>query len=91
MPFLWLAVDDPGPDSDRGVIKCNAITPLSHIGKAEADRSSDSWHGHWSDRAVVCKSGLWNVHSVGDQYSTAGLDVLARPVDGVATASTHGR
>jgi hypothetical protein len=69
MAFLWLAVgDEPGPTSRRGFLERNAIALLSYHSTPAIDSASDGWLGHWSDRDLVRRSGLWNNRHVKDDY-----------------------
>jgi hypothetical protein len=81
MPFLWLPVlDDPGPDSARGVIEAGAIALLSRRSNPDADPSSEQWLGRWSSRATVRESGLWNVRHVDGPRSDVLLPILERHI-----------
>lgn len=81
MPVLWLAVDDdPGADSERGVIERGAIALLSGWGRAEIDPPSANWLGHACTRDKVRRSGLWNSNHVDETYGPAFLDVMERRV-----------
>ena len=77
MPFLWLSVDDPpGSASLRGVIERNAIALLSHAQTPAVDTPSDRWLGAFSDREMVCASGLWNNHHVAESHDPAFLNEM---------------
>jgi hypothetical protein len=69
LPFLWVSVDDePSPDSQRGFIERNAIGLLSNFVRAALDPPSASWLGHFSNRARVRGSGIWNQRHVDETY-----------------------
>ncbi len=79
MPFLWLAItDDPGPDSLRGRIECNAIALLSNYHKPPADAPSPRWLGRHCDRLKVRCSGLWNQNHIDEDYDPGFLDEMER-------------
>lgn len=81
MPVLWLAVDDdPGADSERGIIERGAIALLSGWGRADIDPPSANWLGLASTRDKVRRSGLWNNNHVDETYDPAFLDVMERRV-----------
>jgi hypothetical protein len=87
MPFLWLDIDDEaGPNSLRGSIEGNAIALLSNYARTPLDPASPSWLGHFSDRPLVHRSGLWNQQHVEGAYDPIFLDTLEELVD----ASVHG-
>ena len=82
MPFLWLSVGDPaGPDTQRAIVKRNAIALLSSYVEPGSDSPSPGWLGHDSDRPRVCRSGLWNNDYVDKSYDPSFLDVLEGLVD----------
>lgn len=86
MPFLWVEVpDDPGPESDRGLIEAGAIALLSNFGVQPIDPPSLNWLGLAAGSSAVAKSGLWNVSHVQEQYDPAFLDVLERYVGSMMT------
>ena len=87
MPFLWLEIgDEPGPGSQRGLIKRNAIALLSsHRKLVKPDRPSPDWLGHSSDRERVRQSGLWNNRHVEEDYASSFLDILERQINLVGT------
>jgi hypothetical protein len=69
LPFLWVSADDePSPDSQRGFIERNAIGLLSNYGRAVVDPPSAGWLGHFSNRARVRSSGLWNQQHVDETH-----------------------
>jgi hypothetical protein len=79
MPFLWLDVEDaPGPDSLRGMIERNSIALLSNLRRTPIDPASNQWLGHFSDRALVHGSGLWNQRHVEEAHDPAFLSTLDR-------------
>ena len=81
MPVLWLSVDDdPGADSERGVIERGAIALLSGWGQTGIDPPSANWLGHSCTREKVRRSGLWNNNHVDEAYDPAFLDVMERRV-----------
>lgn len=86
MPFLWLEVDDePGPNSDRGVIERNTISLLSnycsnHNPQDPIDPASDSWLGKYAKSDDIKQSGLWNVKHVRECYDPNFLDLLEKYV-----------
>ena len=82
MPFLWIGIDDdPGPDSDRGVIERNSIALLSNYGKDAIDPPSGRWLGKHCGRERVRSSGLWNNNHVDEQYDPNFLILLERYVE----------
>jgi hypothetical protein len=81
MPFLWLAInDEPGAESLRGYIERNSIALLSNFEKEPLDPPSVGWLGHFCDRELVRKSGLWNQRHVDEPYDRAFVRRLARLV-----------
>lgn len=83
MPFLWLDInDEPGPNSKRGVIERNAIALLSNHGRKVLDPPSSGWLGHFSNRPLVCGSGLWNQRHVEDMHDPKFLDTFERLIEG---------
>lgn len=78
MPFLWLGIDDePGPESRRGYIECNAIALLSNYDSHEPiDPPSAAWLGQWAASEKVQCSGLWNANHVAETYDPGFLDIL---------------
>ena len=77
LPFLWVSVDDePSPDSLRGVIERNAIGLLSNYVRAVLDPPSADWLGHFSNRARVRGSGLWNQRHVDETYDPTFLNAF---------------
>jgi hypothetical protein len=97
MPFLWIGIDDePGPDSDRGVIERNSIALLSNYAKPAIDPPSGEWLGTHCGRERVRSSGLWNNDHVDEQYDPAFLSLLERyvesttPLRDTAQAQSHG-
>ncbi|MWB77966.1 hypothetical protein GLS40_08025 [Pseudooceanicola sp. 216_PA32_1] len=81
MPVLWLSVDDdPGAESERGVIERGAIALLSGWGQAGIDPPSVNWLGHACTRDKVRRSGLWNNNHVDEAYDPRFLDVMERRV-----------
>jgi hypothetical protein len=86
MPFLWLEVeDDPGPDSDRGVIERNVIALLSNYNAnpESVDTPSPGWLGRYSKSEEIKLSGMWNVKHVSGSYDREFLDLLKFYVDKV--------
>jgi hypothetical protein len=82
MPFLFLAVeDDPGPNSERGIIERNSIALLSNFGREPVDVPSESWLGRLCDRPRVRESGLWNNNHVDERHDPAFLEMLSRCVE----------
>ena len=79
MPFLWLSIDDdPGPKSLRGMLERNAIALVSNYLRESLDPPTPGWLGLFSDRKLVCGSGLWNQRHVGETHDPAFLDVLEK-------------
>jgi hypothetical protein len=77
LPFLWVSVDDePSPDSQRGFIERNAIGLLSNYRRAAVDPPSADWLGHFSNRAPVRGSGLWNQRHVDETYNPRFLNTM---------------
>lgn len=77
MPFLWLSVaDEPGPDSNRGLVERNAIALLSNCGTEPIDPPSSAWLGRYCNREKVRTSGLWNSNHVDEDYDPTFLDTL---------------
>lgn len=82
MPFLWVKVnDEPGPDSDRGVIECNTISLHSnycavHNSTLPIDPPSENWLGRYAKNDAIRQSGLWNVNHVRECYDPTFLDLL---------------
>ncbi len=89
MPVLWLEIgDEPGPESQRGLIERNAIGLLSHMrGTERADPASGTWLGKDCDRAAVRASGLWNQQHVDEPYDPGFLDAMERLVRAQGAAS----
>ena len=82
MPFLWINVHDPpSPDSQRAYIERNAIALLSGYATQTADKPSQRWLGHHSDRERVRLSGLWNNNHVDEQYEPSFLAVMERCIE----------
>jgi hypothetical protein len=82
MPCLWIGVDDePGPGSSRGVIERNAIALLSNLRREPLNPASLSWLGRFSDRKLVCGSGLWNQRHVEEAHDHAFLDIFEQMTD----------
>lgn len=81
---LWLAInDDPGPDSLRGYIECNAISLLSNYNKPAIDTPSEQWPGHSCNREKVRGAGLWNQNYVEQAYDPIFLDMLEKQVSDI--------
>jgi len=77
MPFLFVAVEDePGADSQRGIIERGAIGLLSNYRRAGLDAPSKSWLGVWSGRDRVRESGLWNNNHVEAEWDAGFLERL---------------
>ena len=82
MPFLWLKVtDEPGPESDRGLIERNSIALLSNFcgnsnPRIPIDPASDKWLGKFAKSSDIKQSGLWNVNHVRECYDPNFLDLL---------------
>ncbi|MDZ7731780.1 MAG: hypothetical protein U5R31_00520 [Acidimicrobiia bacterium] len=88
MPFIWVEVpDDPGPESERGIIERNSIALLSNLGREPVDSPSATWLGNWAGRDVVRGSGLWNVNHVDDSPDPLFLDLLERRAVGSTTSA----
>ena len=86
MPFLWLPVDDePGPQSQRGLVERNAIALLSGYHASAPGSPTPDWLGQFADRDQVRRSGLWNSNHVADDYDRAFLDVFERLIGLVVT------
>ncbi len=82
MPVVWIAVDDsPGPASLRADLERNAIALLSNAIQPPLDAPSANWLGHFCDRALVRRSGLWNSNHVEDAYDPGFLDRLEHCID----------
>lgn len=72
MPLLWLPVPTkPDGTSERGYLERNCIGLLSG-----ADATSTDWLGRYAMKAVIVRSGLWNVNHIDDGYRREGLDRL---------------
>jgi hypothetical protein len=83
MPLLWVDVpDEPGVDSDRGVIERGAIGLLSNLGRSPIDSPSADWLGRSSVRDKIKGSGLWNVNHVEEASASDWLSVLDRWMNG---------
>jgi len=81
MPLIWVAVDDePGPESERGLIEAGAISLLSNE-RRPGDSPTAAWLGLHAARASIRESGLWNVRHIDDVASAAFLDVLEECVN----------
>ena len=90
MPFLWIGIDDePGPESDRGVIERNSIALLSNYAKAAIDPPSGEWVGRHCGRERVRSSGVWNNNHVEEQYDPAFLLLLERYANSTAPPMDH--
>jgi hypothetical protein len=77
LPFLWVSVDDESsPDSQRGFIERNAIGLLSNYGRTVLDPPSAGWLGHFSNRARVRGSGLWNQQHVEETHNPTFLNTF---------------
>lgn len=82
MPFLWLDVgDDPGAESERGIIERGSIALLSNWRKEPIDPPSSSWLGKYCNRERIRLSGLWNSNHVDEAYDPNFLDVLESRVE----------
>ena len=82
MPFLWLDVgDDPGAESERGIIERGSIALLSNWWKEPIDPPSSSWLGKYCNRERIRLSGLWNSNHVDEAYDPNFLDVLESRVE----------
>lgn len=82
MPFLWLDVgDDPGAESERGIIERGSIALLSNWQKEPIDPPSSSWLGNYCNRERIRSSGLWNSNHVDEAYDPNFLDVLDSRVE----------
>ena len=82
MTVIWLDIqDEPGPSSLRGHIEENAIALLSNFDRAPLDSPSPSWLGHYSNRELVGRSGLWNSDYVQQAYDSSFLDKMAALAD----------
>ncbi|SIN77738.1 hypothetical protein [Vannielia litorea] len=82
MPFLWLDVgDDPGAESERGIIERGSIALLSNWRKEPIDPPSSSWLGKYCNRERIRSSGLWNSNHVDEAYDPNFLDVLESRVE----------
>ena len=81
LPFVWVGVpDEPGAQSDRGLIESSSIALLSNARKPSVDEPSTTWLGRDSDREVIGTSGLWNVRHVLHQPAPGFLSVLERHI-----------
>ena len=70
MPFLWLAVDDPGMEACEGISNATASRSSAISAKRHSIRASPAWRGR---SCVPCKacvrhSGLWNQNHVDEAY-----------------------
>ncbi|WP_353428856.1 hypothetical protein [Paracoccus denitrificans] len=82
MPFLWLDVgDDPGAESERGIIERGSIALLSNWRKEPIDPPSSSWLGNYCNRERIRSSGLWNSNHVDEAYDPNFLDILESRVE----------
>ena len=70
MPFVWVGIsDDPGRESNRGILERNVIGLISNAAKPEdVDPPSETWLGKHSDRQTIRESGLWNQNHVYEGY-----------------------
>lgn len=76
MSVRWVEIsDEPGTQSDRGVIERNSIALLSNQFDP-GDPPSDNWLGLKSPRDEIRRSGLWNLNHVSEQHATGFLDTL---------------
>ena len=81
MPFLWIKIEDePGPQSDRGVIERNSIALLSNYAKNPLNSPSADWLGIQCGRERVRTSGLWNNNHVDESYDPEFLKLLEKYV-----------
>lgn len=81
MRVTWLAIEDaPGPTSLRGYIERNAIALLSGSREPSPDPPSSTWLGHFCQRKLVPRSGLWNQNHVDEIYDPRFLDDMRRIV-----------
>jgi hypothetical protein len=79
MPFLWVKIEDePGPQSDRGVIERNSIALLSNYAKNPLNPPSVGWLGMKCGRERVRTSGLWNNNHVDEGYDPEFLSLLEK-------------
>jgi hypothetical protein len=76
MSVIWVDVpDDPGPESARAQIECNAIAMLSNV-MNPFDSPSDGWLGHHSPRSEIRRSALWNLNYVDLPHDPSFLGLL---------------
>lgn len=82
LTFVRLSVlDEPGPDSMRGLVERNSIALLSNYERPSIDPPSANWLGHASARPLVRRSGLWNQRHVSESHNPAFLDTLAELIE----------
>jgi hypothetical protein len=82
LPLLWVEInDEPGPESQRAVIKRNAIALLSNYQRDSFDSRKETWLGGDSDAPEIRESGLWNVNHVDENHSPVFLDRLSDYID----------
>ena len=65
----------------------NSISLLSNFEKNPLDLPSAGWLGHFCNRELVRKSGLWNQNHVDETYDPAFLDCLAKLVSEIGRAA----
>lgn len=90
MPFLWLDIgDEPGPESERGMVERFCIALLSNHPLASTDetkvivdRPTGSWLGLRSGRQRVRDSGLWNNRHVDELWEAGVFGLMERVVEG---------
>lgn len=76
MSVVWISVpDDPGSQSNRGLLERNAIALLSNQ-LSPIDAASAGWLGRFSPRREIRESALWNLNHVADVYDRTFLDLL---------------
>ena len=80
MPVIWVAVPgEASREADRKVIERGAIALLAKATRL-GDPPSAEWLGNSSPYPAVRRSGLWNVHHVGEEPDSSFLRVLRRHV-----------
>lgn len=82
LPLLWVEInDEPGPESQRAVIKRNAIALLSNYQRDLFDSRKETWLGGDSDAPEIRESGLWNVNHVDENHFPVFLNRLSDYID----------
>ena len=80
MPVIWASVPgEASREADRKAIERGAVGLLAKA-KRLGDAPSAKWLGNSSPYPAVRRSGLWNVHHVGEEPDLSFLDVLRHHV-----------